>query len=699
MKIKRDIRFRVYITFTCISLLGVAIVIKAALVQANEGPALRSMATQMLTRHTVLPAERGNIYTEEGQLLCSSIPRFDLHVDYSVIPRDTFYKYVDDLATALSHLFGDVSPSAYRRQLTTDFESQKKYVPLKKNIPYYDYQAVRTFPIFNKGRRRGGLIDEAKVTRINPYKLLAYRTIGLYRENAQNVGLEASFDSILHGENGYRVDQKATGGVWMPVEGSEIEPVNGKDIVTTLDISIQEVAQHALMSVLKQYDCQYGTVVVMEVHTGKIRALVNLGRQKDGSYFEDNNYALLPAEPGSTFKLATLASLLNNNRVHVDNMVDCEGGRKRFANQVMHDSHHGLGKMSIKKAFAQSSNVAMGSLLQQHYSHHPDKHINNLKKLHLDKPVGIGILGEPSPDITKPGSKKWSKTTLPWMAIGYGVTVSPLHLCMLYNAVANNGKMMKPYLVSSIREYGQDIKTFTPVVLENRIASEEIITQLRACLEEVVRTGTGKSIRSPFYEIAGKTGTAQVADKGIRYSDRVYQGSFAGYFPADKPRYSIAVVIRTRPRSSSYYGGTLAAPVFRMIADKIFATSLGSWSAPEDSLTLKNQDPAFPGQLTTASNYQTMMQAMGNTIVATARQASHLVSLKADSNKNIMLKPGAVYRGHVPDVRGLALKDAIYLLENEGLKIQIQGRGTVQAQSVTPGTPVQKGQTIWLHLM
>src|SRR5690606_11783826 len=295
------------------------------------------------------------------------------------------------------------------------------------------------FRSFNKGRRRGGLIAESKISRINPYKSLAYRTIGLYRENAQTVGLEASFDSILHGENGSRVDQKATGGVWMPVEGSEIEPVNGKDVVTTLDVGIQEIAQHALMSVLKQYDCQNGTVVIMEVKTGKIRALANLGRQKDGTYFEDFNYALIPAEPGSTFKLATLASLLSTKKVHIEDMVNCEGGKKQFANRVMHDSHYGLGTISIKKAFAQSSNVAMGSLLQRYYGDKPKKHIENLKKLHLHQPVDIGIKGERKTVIVEPESSIWSKTTLPWMGIGYGVMITPIHLCMLYNAVANNG--------------------------------------------------------------------------------------------------------------------------------------------------------------------------------------------------------------------------------------------------------------------
>ncbi|RYZ45211.1 MAG: peptidoglycan glycosyltransferase, partial [Sphingobacteriales bacterium] len=286
MNVKRDIRFRVYVAFTCVCLFGVAIIVKAAMVQVKEGKELRALATEMRTNNTVLPAERGNIYTEDGLLLCSTIPQFDLHVDYSVINADTFRMYVDTLAGAMAHLFRDSRKSVYRQRLEASFKGKEKYSLLKRNLAYYQYQAVRSFPIFNKGKARGGLIVTSKTKRVNPYGMLAYRTIGLFRENAQTIGLESTFDTILHGQNGNRLDRKVTGGVWMPVEGSEIEPRNGRDIVTTIDIGIQDVAEHALWSVLKQYECQYGTVVVMEVQTGKIRALVNLGRQKDGSYWE-----------------------------------------------------------------------------------------------------------------------------------------------------------------------------------------------------------------------------------------------------------------------------------------------------------------------------------------------------------------------------------------------------------------------------
>jgi cell division protein FtsI (penicillin-binding protein 3) len=666
------------------------------MVQVKEGPALLELAKELRTHKSILPSERGNIYTEEGQLLCSSIPQFDIHVDFSVIKPDTFYHYVDTLSHQLAVLFKDKQAGQYKEQLISGFKAQEKFFPLKKNLPYYQFQAVRSFEIFNKGKRIGGLISESKVKRINPYGMLAYRTIGLYRENSQTIGIESTYDSVLHGSNGSRLDQKVTGGVWMPIEGSEIEPINGKDIVTTIDVSIQEVAEHALMSVLKQYECKYGTVVVMEVPTGKIKALVNLGRQANGTYWEDLNYAMFPTEPGSTFKLATLAALLSDGYINVEENVNCENGSKQFSNRVMHDSHHGLGVMPIKNAFAQSSNVGMASLAYRFYGNHPEKYVAHLKRLHLNVRTGIDLSGERRPNMIEPGTSLWSGTTLPWMATGYGIQVSPLHTCMLYNAVANNGKMMKPYLISSIKEYGKEIKIFQPTVLVDKIAPASAVEQLKKCAEEVVITGTGKHIASPYYRIAGKTGTAQVADKGIRYTDGVYQGSFVGYFPVDNPRYTIAVVIRTKAHANAYYGGTIAAPVFRMISDKIFASGLGKWEEPLDSIAAKGGGQLIAKYYATGNSYNKIFGALG--LHLNIDRASRFASIQTDSNKNAFITAKDVYYGQVPDVKGLGLKDAIYLLENQGLKVQLIGRGIVQGQSLNPGTKIFKGQSITIQL-
>jgi cell division protein FtsI (penicillin-binding protein 3) len=701
--VKKDIRFRVYIAFTCICLLGLAIVVKAAMIQVKEGPELRGLSNQMHLRTDTLYAERGNIYSEDGQLLCSSIPQFDAYIDFTVINPDTFYAHLDTLSVRLSALFRDQSAQSYRQRLETGFRERRRYFPLRKNMPYYDYQVLRTFPVFEKGARRGGLIIETKTKRINPYGILAYRTIGLWRPGIwldgklqKNViGLEATYDSVLNGVNGSRVLRKHTGGVWMPVPGTEVEPQNGKDIITTLDFNIQDVAEHALKSVLEQYQCKYGTCIVMEVETGKIRAMVNLGRQDDGSYWEDFNYALIPTEPGSTFKLTTILALLKDKYIRVSDMVNAEGGAIRFGNRVMKDSHLGLGVLSIKDAFAHSSNAAMAKLAYQHYYKNPEKYVAHLKALGLDKPTGIDLAGERRTRIMSPEDKDWSATTLPWMATGYGVLVSPLHTCMLYNAVANNGRMMKPYLVHAIREYGKDVKVFEPQELM-QIGDSATVAQLQECVREVGLTGTAKHIRSPFYNIAGKTGTAQVADKGIQYKDGVYQGSFVGYFPAEQPRYTIAVVIRTKPRSGAYYGGTIAAPVFRMIADKVFATGLGSWEGPLDSFA-RNAGKEIPAGMATARNYEILLRAMQRHAEVHASQEA-IAQLQMDSSRRILLQPVTAPRGQVPAVTGMGLKDAVFVLEREGMHVQIQGSGIVKAQSIPPGTPVTKGQTIVLQL-
>lgn len=695
MNIKKDIRFRVYITFTCICLLGCAIIFKAAMIQVKEGPKLRAMSREMHTRYDTLLAERGNIYTEDGVLLSSSIQEFDVHIDFSVIDSNLFDNNIDSLSRCVCRLFGNKTTEEYKQEFVAAYDAGNKYYLLGRNLKYYQYEALRSFPIFNKGKGTGGFIADSKEKRINPYNMLAYRTIGIFRDSNVS-GLESRYDSALTGESGHRMAQKSTGNVWVPVDGSEVDPQNGKDIVTTLDIDVQGVAEHALMSILEKYECQYGTCIVMEVNTGKIRTLVNLGRQTDGSYWEDFNYAMIPTEPGSTFKLATLLSLLNDKLITVDNIVDAEGGAIRFGNRVMKDSHLGLHVMPIWKAYAESSNTAMAKLAYSFYKDRPSKYINHLKALHLDKPTGIDLPGERRTVLTTPGSESWSNTSLPWMATGYGVLISPLHTCMLYNSIANNGKMMKPYLVSAVKEYGKVVKSFEPTVLE-QVGDSSTVAQLQRCMRAVVTEGTAKGIESPYYTMAGKTGTAQVADKGIRYSDGVYQGSFVGFLPADQPKYTICVVIRTKPHSAAYYGGAIAAPVFRMVADKIFSENMGAWAGPLDSLA-KNGSGVIPARVATARSYEVLLNAINKHRNIPGDYKNVMMQLQTDSNKKMTVQPKIMYRNLMPDVTGMGLKDAVYMLENSGLQVQVQGKGRVQAQSIAPGTTIVKGQNITLQL-
>ncbi len=696
MNIKKDIRFRVYIAFTCICLFGCAIIFKAAMIQVKEGPRLRAMAREMHTRFDTLIAERGNIYTEGGALLSSSIPEFDVHVDFSVIDSATFRKNIDSLALCMSRLMMVKTQDQYKEEFVRAYEEGSKYYPIaRRKFKYFEYEALRTFPIFNKGKALGGFIADAKEKRENPYGMRAFRTIGVFRDKNMS-GLEATYNKVLVGENGRRVVQKSTGNVWVPIEGSEVEPQNGKDIVTTLDINVQEVAEYALRSILEKYECLYGTCIVMEVKTGKIRTLVNLGRQADGSYWEDFNYAMIPTEPGSTFKLATLLSLLNDKAINVDENVDAEGGTIRFGNRMMKDSHLGLGVMPIWMAYAHSSNTAMAKLAYTHYANNPSKFIARLHQFRLDTFTGIDLLGERRTVITKPGTPSWSNTSLPWMGTGYGIQITPLHTCMLYNAVANGGKMMKPYLVSAIRDYGKEVKVFEPKELAT-VGDSSAIAQMRKCTRAVITDGTAKGIESPFYTMSGKTGTAQVADKGISYSDGVYQGSFVGYLPAEDPKYTICVVIRTKPHSRAYYGGAIAAPVFRMVADKIFSQNIGAWGGPLDSLERYSTN-VVPAKSATARNYTVLFNAIRKRLPMPGDDMNRMMQITADSSNRVVVQPKSMYRNIVPDVKGMGLRDAVYMLETFGLHVQVKGKGKVYEQSLVPGTIIAKGQNITLQL-
>lgn len=668
---------------------------KAAWVQVVNGPHLRSMARNMNLRNDTLFSERGNIYSEDGVLLCSTIPQFDLHIDFSVIKKDTFSKYVDTLAEAFSAILKDKSKAAYYNELTAEFNDTARYYELAHNLPYYDYQLIKQLPIMKLGSRKGGLVVEQKNKRVNPFNVMALRTIGLWRKNSQVIGLEATYDSVLKGENGYCIKQRMPGGQWMIIQGSEQEPTNGFDVVTTLDVSIQDIAEHALESQLSKFECLYGTCIVMEVKTGKIKAIANLGRQKDGSYWEDFNYAMIPTEPGSTFKLMTLLSLFNDKLISVDDQVNAQGGSASFGNRTMKDSHLGLGVLSVKQAFALSSNVAMAKLAYQFYAANPTVYTNFLKKLQLDQKTGIDLLGERKPVVKTPLNKSWSATSLPWMATGYEVMIAPLRTCMIYNAVANNGTMMKPYLVNAIRSFDKDVQVFEPEVVVPQIASKDAIRQVKLALEEVVISGTGKHIQSPFYTIAGKTGTAQVADKGITYADGVYQGSFVGYFPANNPTYTIAVVIRTKPHSGAYYGGTIAAPVFRMIADKIYANSIGQNHNQLDSLAkVNNSNVVAVAQQ--GSKVNKILQALNykytNASNATWTQLQDVNSTGARS------AGVPIYANNMPDLSNMHLSRAIALLEACGLKVEVKGVGQKVTQSILPGQKIVKGQKVTITL-
>ncbi|MEO6221247.1 MAG: penicillin-binding transpeptidase domain-containing protein, partial [Ginsengibacter sp.] len=536
MEVKKDISWRVYLCFIGMIVLGVIILSRAIYIQRVQGEYWKSMSNTQHLKYFEVNAERGSIYSEDGNMLSTSIPVFDVYVDFLAEGLrekngKRFYDNLDSLSVSLSTLFKDRTRSSYRKLLITAYKNNERYYPLKKKVSFEDYQLLREFPLVRQGRNKSGFIIDVRDNRINPYVLLANRTIGLSRgDTSKNVGLERSYDSLLKGQTGQRL-MRYMAGTYVPIDGGEIEPENGKDIITTIDTYMQDVAENALMKMMVENNSLHGTCIVMETRTGKIKAIANLGKRVNGEYIEDYNYGLgKKTEPGSIFKLATLLSLLEDKYVDTGSIVDCEGGQKSFYGLRVRDSHLGTGLITVKEAFARSSNVAFAKLADEYYHNQPQVFYDHLHHLRLDTATGIDIVGAAVPLIKKPGGKYWTKFTIPFMAHGYEELVTPLHMLMLYNAVANNGKMMKPYLVNAVTDMGVEIKSFHPIVLVEKICSDETLGKLKDCLLAVVETehGTAHRLKNDTYKFAGKTGTAVTAldNRGYNKSNKIYQSSF-----------------------------------------------------------------------------------------------------------------------------------------------------------------------------
>lgn len=702
MEVKKDILWRVYLCYLGMIAFGGAILFKAFFIQNIEGKYWRNMADSLHTQFVTLEAERGTIFSEEGRMLSASIPYFDIRLDLNAVREyeadnkkaSTLFKdNLDSLCTALSHLFNDQPAADYKRMLQMAYNNRERYFLLKKAISFEQYQELRNFPLFRLGPNKGGLIAEVINKRINPFKLLANRTIGLSRANAQNVGLEKTYDEYLKGVSGKKLMRRIAGGTYIPVEGYEIDPENGKDLITTIDVNMQDIVEGALKKMMVENQAEHGTCIVMEVKTGKIKAIANLGRQPNGSYWEDYNYAIMTTEPGSTFKLATLISVLEDRLVTANSMVNLNKGTWQYGRRTVYDSeHHGKTWVTLKEAFELSSNVAFSQMAYL-YNNNPSHFINHLRKLRLDQPTGVDLVGEGRPIVKTPASRTWSATSLPWMGFGYEVLISPLQTLALYNAVANNGRMMKPYLVNAIMELGKEVKKFKPTVLVNKICSDTTLQQLKPILEGVVLEGTAKNIYCPYYRIAGKTGTALVANGNRGYADKIYQSSFVGYFPADHPMYSCIVVIKNQPHAAKFYGAAVAAPVFKEIADKLYALTIEQ----HPSIQQKPQvDTLVQVKNGYALDLQTIFRQLGISCYGNA--PGTVWAAGAINGEGVQLQSIPALQGMVPNVSGMGLKDALYLLENMGLKVIAKGSGKVINQSIPQGTKIEKGQTILIQL-
>lgn len=662
----KNISYRIYLVAFFLFIMAVAIAVKLTNIQWVEGDYYRKLAKERTVKNFVIPANKGNIYSADGSLLATSIPNYEIRFDAVAPKTEVFEKNIKQLADSLGKLLNK-SSDTFERELRRARVNKSRYFLVARDLSYTEYIAIKSFPLFNLGAYKGGIIVEQETVREHPIGKIAERTIGYIGRDVNGhinpVGVEGAYSNYLNGKDGRILKQKIAKGQWKPISDvNQVEPQDGYDVISTIDVFIQDIAHHALLKQLEEYQADHGCVVVMETKTGYVKAISNLGRnEKTGMYSERLNYAVREShEPGSTFKLVDLMALLEDKLVDTSAVFDSKGGEIKYFGKSVRDSHKGgYGKISLARGFEVSSNTVMVQAVYNNYKSNPTQFVNHINSYGLNKKLGIGFNGEGAPYIPQPSDKKWSRLTLPWMAFGYNVSVTPLQTLAYYNAVANNGEMVKPLFVSEIKEWNKTIKKYDKVVLNPKICSQETIHKLKAILENVVRRGTGSKLYSKDFSMAGKTGTAQVNYAKAGGAEKYYASSFVGYFPADHPKYSCIVVVhKPNTTNNNYYGADVAGPVFKRIAQKIFTDS-------PTTNEIKNLNRKIQKQ---EGNYN---------------------SYYAKAQKKFK---------SIPNVRGMAGMDAVALLENLGLKVKAIGIGKVKKQSLQAGENINKNATIILEL-
>ena len=696
MNIRTNILLRVYLAFGLIVMLAFAVFFKLCHLQFAQGKKWKAMADSLSTRYVNIDAARGNIFAVDGSLLATSVPEYELHMDMlagGIADDKVFYSKVDSLAMKMSAFFADRSAGEYSRILRDARKDSLRYQLIRRRVSYQDLKKIRKFPIFNLGRYKGGLIIVQQNKRILPFRTLAARTIGYNNANVKNpVGLEGAYAEYIKGESGKRLMQRIAGGVWMPVnQEEEIAPKEGADIISTIDVNFQDVVQNALQKQLIISNADHGAAILMEVSTGEIRAVANYSKVASGEYQEKFNYAIAGnQDPGSTFKIASYLALLEDKYVDTNTMVAT--GTYPIPGHTITDSHGSIGVVTVKKAFEESSNAAVAYLVNKNYKNNPSKFTDHLYDWHLNEKLQLQIPGEAQPVVKNPKNTSWNKNmTLPQMAYGYEMQLTPLKMLSFYNAIANNGKYVAPIFVREIRRLGNPVEQFKARVVNEKICSDVSLKKMQEMMEGVITEGTGKNIiYNPLYRIAGKSGTAQVADANKGYkARRQYQASFAGYFPADKPKYSLIVVIND-PKNG-YYGAAVAGPVFREIADKVYSSDLEMQQNVPTHYVGNTQLPKVK-----TGNMKAVQQVYSKLGVKPLYASN--TPRAVDTSNGIPSQEIKYKRGTVPSVTGMGLSDALYVLGNAGYKTTVRGCGLVARQSVTCGSMIPKGSRITLEL-
>lgn len=700
---------RYAVVVALLSLVIIGIVFFAFKITFKEKEQWEKLEKGLQKPSKLINATRGNIYSSEGRLMATNVPYYFLYVDFRAegFNVDTFLRSkhngIDSLSYFLSKKLKDRTPAGYKAHLMAGLKSKsREFEVSKKRVSYIDLKDINRFPYFRRGRNRSGFYTKEIVIRQKLFGSLASRTIGdIWTEfyggySKGRHGLELQYDSLLRGDTGLRTLVKVGMG-WTNVIVEE--PVSGYDIYTTIDVQMQDFTENALLDKLKATDAESGTAVVMNVQTGEIKAISNLTRIHSGVYAEIKNHAVADEiEPGSTFKVASMMVALEDKVCSPDEIVDTGNGVYTYARQngrnyniVDHNADKGgYHQISVAEAMWYSSNIGVAKMILRGYEHQPQKFVDGLSRIGVDADLKIEIPGAGRAKIRKPDDSQWSKFTIPWTSFGYEVQVPPIYTLAFFNAIANEGKMIRPIFVKEIRRDGEPVERFTTEVVRSSVCSRETLRIIQDMLVNVVEKGTGAPVRSDVVSIAGKTGTAQIAVGGGFESHNV---TFCGYFPIEKPQYTAIVVIR-RPRIGYPSGGTMSGGVFKTIAEKIYShqvqldiRSIDSDSAKVEIPVVKNGDTKSLELVLDELNIKTKLDQVSTNYVLGEQRGNMLE-----------VKELRVQKGLVPRVIGMGAKDAVYALEHSGLRVSLSGRGRVVSQSVASGQQVTKGQTVSIVL-
>ncbi len=702
MSIKNSIVARLTGVYLLVLFLAMLIVFRVLYLQLWQGDKWEVYATRLSQKDLYFPALRGDIYADNLEVLATSVPYYDIYFDPIAqgVTDDIFSQHLDSLSIGLHKLFGNKTAKEYSQYLKKERQKKSRYVLIRKRINYYELQELKKLPIFNRGRFKGGLIVEQTNVRLKPFSQMASRTIGYVTQSPGGniVGLEGAFNTELKGRDGLKLMRKVAGDLWMDMNSeNEVERIDGYNIVSTINISLQDVAHNALHRQLKKYGAHHGTAILMEVKTGDIKAIANLKRENDGNYYESYNYAVgESSEPGSTFKLATAIALFEDGFIDIYDTINTGDGTRKFFDFMIRDvKEGGYGKISFQKIFEVSSNVGIATVVDKYYRNQPDRFVERLYSLGLNKPHNITMNGEGKPFIKYPGDKHWSEISLHQMALGYELKLTPLQILTLYNAVANNGKMVKPRFVTSFTKHGRVLSEVKTEVITPSICSEETLKKVRIMLEGVIEEGTASGLKNPNFKIAGKTGTAKIFDPKTKQYVNRYKASFVGYFPADNPQYSCMVMI-SDPESLGYYGGIVAGPVFGEIANKVYATNYNL--TPNLELADKYRISSVPYTKNGSLNDLQLVLRKLNIPLQYYNELKSDWVVTSKKEKHIECQDRMISRNLIPNVLEMNVKDAVYILENLGVNVKLKGKGAVSAQSIAPGSRLNKDATIVLYL-